>query len=412
MSRQADGAPLSLRSLLGLCLLGMASLALASPFSARLSLTGTTAYAREGDIGYLDEDHRTLSADQQTARLMADPVTDVGDFSAHLRLVRLHRDNFPLTDPAVNQFRWRDLSSDWLNETTGNAQTRAGHEIDRLSWRYMTDLFAVTAGRQPIDWGTGRLWQPLNVFGAFAPTDLDTEFKPGVDALLVETWPADFSSLAFAAVAAPEHSEAYQESGAAYYRGQVGEQSELLFLAATVNRNQIVGAGWESAWGGMGWRLETAVYDLDNSDQTPVFAIAGLDYRFASDVVLVAEWYYQSAGASTESELLTFQSDPAIPFTLKQQLARNVLGLAVEKDISPLWRGSYLLLTSALEDEENNLHTSFLHQFNLHYSVSNESELLLSVATGGGKGINARSIPNSEFGPVPMSLTLRWQVYF
>ncbi|MCK0152862.1 hypothetical protein MWU49_04045 [Alcanivorax sp. S6407] len=383
----------------------------ASPFSARLSLTGTTAYAQPGDLGYVDEDQRSLSADQQTARLMADPVTRFGDFSAHLRLVRLHRDNFPLTEPGVSQFRWRDLSSDWLNETTGNQQTRAGHEIDRLSWRYMTDLFAVTAGRQPIDWGTGRLWQPHNVFGAFAPTDLDTEFKPGVDALLVETWPSDFSSLAFAAVAAPQHSD-QRDSGAGYYRGQIGEQSELLLLAATVDRDQILGAGWESAWGGMGWRVESAVYELEASDETPVFAIAGLDYRFASDWVVVAEWYYQSAGASRESELPVFLADPAIPFTLKQQQARNVLGLAVEKELTPLWRGSYLLLTSALEDEDSDVHASFLHQLNLHYSVSNESELLLSLATGGGKGLNSTGLPSSEFGPIPASLTLRWQVYF
>ncbi len=386
-------------------------LAQAAPFTARLSLTGTTGYAQPGDIGYVDEDNRTLSADQQTARLMADPVTDFGDFSAHLRLVRLRQEMVSFNDASINQFRWRDLSSDWVNETAADRQTRAGHEIDRLSWRYMTEVFAVTAGRQAIDWGTGRLWQPLNVFGAFAPTDLDTEFKPGVDALQVETWPADFSSLAFAAVAAPEHSD-HAASGAAYYRGQVGEQSELLLLAASVNRDQIFGAGWESAIGGMGWRLETSVYDLEEADETPVFAVAGVDYRFASEWVAVAEWYYQSTGASTEGELLSFQTDPFIPFTLKQQLARNVLGLALERELSPLWRGSYLLLTSGLEDEEGERHASFLHQINLHYSVSNESELLLSLATGGGKGINSSGAGHSEFGAIPASLTLRWQVYF
>lgn len=396
---------------LALLLAAAVPLAQAGPLSARLSLTGSTGYAQPGDIGYVDEDQRTLSADQQTVRLMADPVTRLGDFSAHLRLLRLHQDPRVLGEPSVSQFRWRDLSSDWINESDPDRQTRAGHEIDRLSWRYQGDAFAVTAGRQPIDWGTGRFWQPLNVFGAFAPTDLDTEFKPGVDALLAETWPTDFSSLSLAAVASPEHSD-NAASAAAYYRGQLGEQSELLLLAATVNRDQILGAGWESAWGGMGWRLEASLYDLEQSAQTPLFAIAGLDYRFDNDLVLVAEWYFQSSGAATESELLAFQNDPAIPATLKQQLARNVFGVAVEKQLSPLWRGSYLLLTSVLDDADSDPHASFLHQINVHYSVSNESELLLSLATGGGKGLGTLGLPHSEFGAVPASLTLRWQLYF
>jgi len=38
--------------------------------------------------------------------------------------------------------------------------------------------------------------------------------------------------------------------------------------------------------------------------------------------------------------------------------------------------------------------------------------LLLSVAIGTGKGLDASGNPRSEFGHLPPTMTLRWRCYF
>ncbi|MDX1803354.1 MAG: hypothetical protein R3292_04685 [Alcanivorax sp.] len=381
------------------------------PLTGRLSLLGSSGYARPGQLGYVSDDQRTLTADQQTLRLMLEPSFGNHDLVFHGRLFRLHQQGYPPLAVAPSPFRWHALADDWLAETGSDRDTRVGDELDRLFYRYRGEAYSLTLGRQPIDWGSGRLWQPLNVFGAFSPTDLDTTFKPGIDALQLESYPSDFSSLAAVWVKAPAGSDA-RDSGALHYRGQVGELSELTLVAASVNRQRMLGAGWDSSWHGMGWRVEAAGYDLRQHGRRPLFVIAGLDYRFDNGVLLTGEWYHNQAAARHESELITVQRDAALPVGLRQQLSRDVLGLALDKDLSPLWHGGYLMLTSLLDNADNRSRLSQLHQFNLTYSVSNESELLLSLALGTGKGLDRYGRPQSEFGHLPVTFTVRWQLYF
>ena len=391
-------------------------LALDLPVTGRLSLLGSSGYAAPGQLGYVSAEQRTVTADQQTLRLMLAPTAGNHDLVLHGRFFRLHQQGYlvesnPVVPTPSSAFRWHGLADDWLDERSADSQTRVGDEVDRLFYRYRGEAYTLTLGRQPIDWGSGRFWQPLNVFGAFSPADLDTTFKPGIDALQLETYPSDFSSLAAVWVKAPAGSTV-QDSGALHYRGQVGEQSELTLVAATINRQRMLGAGWDSSWHGMGWRVEAAGYDLHQSDSRPLFVIAGVDYRFDNGVLLASEWYHNSAGARRESELVAVQGDAILPVGLRQQLSRDLLGLALDKDLSPLWHGSYLMLSSVLDNAENQLRLSQLHQFNLTYSVSNESELLLSLAVGTGKGLDRYGLPQSEFGHLPVTFTVRWQLYF
>jgi hypothetical protein len=70
-----------------------------------------------------------------------------------------------------------------------------------------------------------------------------------------------------------------------------------------------------------------------------------------------------------------------------------------------------MLLASRLEGVGGESHSSLLNQLNLNYSLSDESELLLSVLVANGKEA-AAAVPQSEFGDLPDTLTLRYQYYF
>jgi hypothetical protein len=162
----------------------------------------------------------------------------------------------------------------------------------------------------------------------------------------------------------------------------------------------------------MGWRLEGVHYTLEQSDEKAFFWIAGIDYMFADGTVIAAEWYDNSRGATTEAELGAMAGDPLVAYGLQQQLGRHILGVSLQRDLTPLLNGGYTLLAGTLRDGDNRRHFSLLHQLNLTYSVSDESDLLFSLLYADGKGLNSADEPQSEFGHLPPSATLRLRFYF
>jgi len=385
----------------------------AAEFTGRFSMLGTTATVEEGDLGYQPNGSSALTADQQSVRLMLDDTLHQGEWSLHLRAIRQHLSGYPFNEyQSSDLFRYYKGEGSWLDEQEGDNTTRAGYELDRAVYRHRFKHLTLGIGRQAIDWGSGRLWQPLNVFGAFAPTDLDTDFKSGIDSLTVDYYPSAFSSLTGAYVLSPKEDTSSKNSGALYYRRQIGSLSELSLLTGSVIGNDVAGGSFESAWGGMGWRLEGLYYHLSPKDEKAFFWIGGIDYQFDNGTILTAEWYDNSRGATTEKELGAVASDPLVLYGLQPQLGRQLLGVSVERDITPLLHGSYTLLASSLDDDQGKRRYSLLHQLNLSYSVSNESDLLISLLDGTGKGLEVAKNPQSEFGYLPVNVSLRLRFYF
>jgi len=385
----------------------------ATELTGRFSMLGTTAQAEQGDVGYLDADNKTLSADQQSLRLMLDGVQSEAEWSLHVKTLRQHLSGYPSDGHHASElFRYRDLSNNWLEEIRNDSSTWLGYEIDRAVYKQGFNNVTLNIGRQPIDWGSGRFWQPLNIFGAFAPTDLDTDFKPGIDAAVLDYYPSAFSSLTVAYVFAPEDNSAINNSSALHYKRQVGDTSEMALLVGSVIGNEVVGASFESDWQGLGWRVEAAHYELSSRDESSTFWIAGVDYQFSDGTLFAAEWYNNDAGANSEAELASMQIDTWLEYGLQQQLGTRALGLLLNRDMTPLLHGGYTLLVSGLKDADKQINTSLLHQLNLIYSVSDESDLLVSLLHANGKGLNQQNEVQSEFGHTPTSLTVRLRFYF
>lgn len=376
-------------------------------------MLAASARTEPGDLGYQPSPSDYLNADQQGLRLMLDETSDGSEWSVHLRTVRLHSDSFvAATTHSSALFRYDELASEPLDRSSDNVTTLVRAEVDRLHYRQRFGSTTLDIGRQPLDWGSGRFWQPLNIFGAFSPTDLDTDYKPGIDALNLEYYPSALSSLSGVYAFAPRDSDKVEDSAAMHYRRQVGDESELTLVAGSISGNRAVGAAFESVWGDVAWRIEGLYYTLQEDDEDSLFWIAGLDYQFDDGTLLSAEYYDNSRGASSEAALAGIYNDELIASGLQQQLSRQLFGLGVARDLTPLLHGGYTLLSSIIKDSDGDGARSLLHQFNLTYSVSNESDLLASLLLPTGKGLSTSSEPRSEFGHVPASLTLRLRFYF
>jgi hypothetical protein len=376
-------------------------------------MLGATAQAEEGNIGYQQSVGHILSADQQGLRLMLEEGDALSEWSAHLRTVRLHSHGYATSNAHSSAlFRYADLGGTMLDESDDTTATRIRYQLDRLYYRRHLANATLTLGRQAIDWGSGRFWQPLNLFGSFAPTDLDTDYKPGIDALAIDYFPSNFSALSAVYTPAPQEQSTIKESGALHYRRQVGELSELLIVAGSISGNIAIGASFESAWKAIGWRVEGVHYQLKEPDEEALFWIAGLDYQFANGTLLSAEYYDNSRGASGVDELQGSFDDVLIAAGLQQHLTRHLFGIGLSRDLTPLLRGGYTVLGSVLEDSSGAEAWSLLHQINVTYSVSNESDLLFSLMLPTGQGLSLADEPRSEFGYLPASFTLRLRFYF
>ena len=382
-------------------------------FTGRFSMLGATARAEPGDVGYQSGQADTLAADQQGLRLMLDNAAERHEWSVHLRSIRQHLSGIPYNDiHSSDLFRYHSGAGRSFFDTDGDSTTSIDYELDRAVYRHRFKDMTLSLGRQPIDWGVGRFWQPMNVFGAFAPTDLDTDYKAGIDTITLEAYPGPFSAITAVYALAPHDESELSNSGALHYRRAVGETSEVTVVGGRITGNKVLGASFESAWEGLGWRVEGLTYRLEGEAERELFWIAGIEYQFENQILLHAEYYDNSRGASAEFELATLSGDPLIATGLQQQLSRQMLGIGLNKDLTPLLNAGYTLLAAKLKDAGGQGHVSLLHQLNLVYSVSNESDLLASLLFASGKGLSATDAPQSEFGHLPNSLSLRLRFYF
>ncbi|MGM0517336.1 MAG: hypothetical protein ACQER6_07040 [Pseudomonadota bacterium] len=398
------------RSLAGVVLaLAISQAAPAAELTARTAVFGTLAHPGNDDVAAARD---WPSADQQSLRLMLDDITDHGDWSLHVKTRRLHLDGLPGGGFAsAGNFRYQPLAQDWIDRGRAADTTRVGYELDRAVYRWRQRNLELAIGRQPIDWGAGRFWQPLNVFGAFAPTDLDTDFKPGIDAVVLDWYPDPLSSLTVAGVLSPRDGSS-EDSLAIHYRRQLGMRSALALLAGRVRGDNVLGASLEGEVKGVGWRVEAARHGLAESRDGDLFWIAGLDYQLGDGTRLVAEWYDHGAGAGSADSLPAVAHSERFASGLMPQLGRQTLGLGAERDLTPLLRGSYTLLASPLAEGDGGRRPSLLHQVNLDYSLGDESDLLVSLLVGSGDGLGPDGQPRTEFGHLPASLSIRWRHYF
>ncbi len=74
---------------------------------------------------------------------------------------------------------------------------RVWHDLDRLSLTVYTEIADVTLGRQAITWGVSGIFPVADLWAQFSPFELDTEEKPGIDAIRVLSYPAPALELDF-----------------------------------------------------------------------------------------------------------------------------------------------------------------------------------------------------------------------
>ncbi|MDH7515869.1 MAG: hypothetical protein QHI48_08355 [Bacteroidota bacterium] len=174
---------------------------------------------------------------------------------------------------------------------------RVEHFIDRLSIRWNTDQGSVVVGRQRISWGTGRIWNPTDLFNPINPADYGKIEKDGVDALSAKANFGSFTDLQFV-VNAGEHGRNINAGG----RFRTNTSGfDFSILGGSFDRRTVVGGDIAGSVFEAGIRAEAMAVIRNPSGVRFVKWIAGADYQFSPEFYALVEYHFNGEGADDPS---------------------------------------------------------------------------------------------------------------
>ena len=329
------------------------------------------------------------------------------------------------------RYRVVDLSLEWLDQGNWNGDLF----LDRLNLKAELPRADLLIGRQAINFSQAYFWNPLDIFLPFDPEAFDRDYKPGVDAALLDIPLGAFSGLIL--VYAPgreltlETGDAGLQVTAVDFADEPWYGSALVGRARTNLRNwdltlqggKIYG-GWQ-AGGGFSGEIGTFGLRGEATWFTPMenrgilvagreidlltehaAAVIGGDRRFDNSLHVNVEYLYNGAGGDIMAGIIR----QAVGETLS--LGKHELGIQASYEISPLLTGSFSWIINLTDS--SSLVSPFLSR-----SLSNESEFLIgailgfgsrpeSTGEGGFGGIDLRS----EYGTYPNTFFAEFKLYF
>lgn len=193
-----------------------------------------------------------------------------------------------------------DGDQGWLDMafvSDGNLGDSAGYvlasAIDRIWLQFAFGNLEIKAGRQRINWGQTFVWNPNDIFNSYSYFDVDYPERPGSDALRVQYYTGNASTIELAA----KIDSANRITAAGYFRFNTLGYDIQLLGGIYQEEDLVLGTGWSGNLGPTAFRGELSYFrDLDNFKDTAghFMVSAGIDYTFANSLWIQAEMLYSS----------------------------------------------------------------------------------------------------------------------
>jgi hypothetical protein len=289
---------------------------------------------------------------------------------------------------------------------SGGSNYRLRQNLDRASLRLRLPGAELILGRQAITLGRALLLSPADWIAPFAPGALDSEYKPGVDALRLSK---SFGFDREVELILVGHEEDLQDGAGLlrYYSAFSGwELSSLVGYSYREPTLTLVLAG---EWGGAGWYTE-ALYRRGKERDDNLRATLGLSGALNPRWFGAVELHYSSLGASAPEDI------PQVHATPEWLRGELYLASRLYGAVSLNWQATPLL-TPALIWIQNLEDGSALIEPMLEWDFAENVALACGAVLGLGKAPEP-SIPygppqlRSEFGSAPEILFAEARFYF
>ncbi len=279
-----------------------------------------------------------------------------------------------------------DLSWDPVDAPNYRVEGR----VDRLAARISVPHLDITIGRQPVSFGSSWIFTPMDLVAPFSPTDIDTEYKPGVDAVRMDAYFGMAGNLT--AVAAYAGDWSLEGTVLAVHGGGTLGITDLGAMAALNRAEPVFGVDVASSIGAVGIQGEVtytwseARATLSGSDEGDdssvednfVRASLGANWVPLEDLSLMGELYWQSFGGADSSEYLSVYGSERFARGEVWAAGRYYAALTASYQITPLVGASAFAVVN-LSDPSAMIGPS------LSWSVAQNAELGVGAFFGAGE---------------------------
>ncbi len=185
--------------------------------------------------------------------------------------------------------------------------------LDRFVLTWQPEWGAAKLGRQAVTWGNGLLFNPMDLFNPFEPTDVIRDYKIGADManLAVALSPGIDAQFLYVPRRDPAHDKvAWDQSSLAAKMHFSSGITEFDLMAANHYQDHIVGIGSMGYWGNTAWRLDGTWTFLDSGSANDDYLslVANIDYSWTwlgKNMYGLVEYFYNGLGESDYSQALT-----------------------------------------------------------------------------------------------------------
>jgi hypothetical protein len=301
------------------------------------------------------------------------------------------------------------------DQISGNNHYSWDHEIDRAYMAFHPEWGEVTLGRQAIGMGRALFFGVLDVFSPFTPTEVDRDWRRGVDAFRVEYRLSETSSAELLAVAGRSGDES---AVLARYRGYFGNL-DLEFVAGKRGRDAMAAAALSAVVGDAEAHIEFGLFHtpedqidggLFGNDRLIPKAVLGGSYTFdvSRGLTLFAEYHYNGFGIEDSEDFTMAFLDPDLQARFlrgdMQIAGRHAIAVQTSYPITDEWTTALLVMNSPKDG-------SGLLSPSATWSISDRATLLMSGIVPWGPGPQMGTF-DSEYGSSSTSLFLQLNLYF
>ncbi|MBL4656331.1 MAG: hypothetical protein JKY33_10965 [Bacteroidia bacterium] len=169
--------------------------------------------------------------------------------------------------------------------------------IDRAWMNWSADKWDIRLGRQRINWGVNLVWNPNDLFNVFNYIDFDYEERPGSDALRIQYYRTDISSIELAVKPGKNKNETVIAGMYKFNKWNYDFQ----FLGSLYYEDIAIGAGWAGNLKNAGFKGEATYFHPKNNitDTSGVLNVSvSYDYSFKNAVYIHGSVLYNSNGTS------------------------------------------------------------------------------------------------------------------